>query len=463
MSESPHPVPRPAPEGVQQSKKPSRIPAFIPIAVIGAVLLGIVIIALVVVLALRTFVFPSHLDGIPLEVTRVSPLGPSPLPFPPLVEVGDTQVILQIPVALEAGNRSFPVLPSDPDGGAWADPSLYPDHAIWVYGTVVNYVMGLEATPDNRALLAGLGADAPLLLQLSGGARLIFRVTRQETVAPDDTAIFAQSQPGLTLLLLGEGEEERMAVLAGFDRAEEPTPQADSPAAGLGQPVNVGDVRVTAIEGHGEPGGADQPPGTMAYLVEFSARNVGQSSLDTRGFSTELVDGVGNRYLPSPSIAAQGWYGPLQGKLAPGEEVNGTAGYLVPEGLEGPTLTWLFGPQVGSELRARFSIPYTPPSVTAPAWSDVTILEAFLGEGGATLHVVAQVHNLAASTLTVTDGDVSLSSSAGVGELQVAAPPFPWAIAAGEAREVELQFARPQASTAVVTILGYTFEISGMP
>lgn len=142
--------------------------------------------------------------------------------------------------------------------------------------------------------------------------------------------------------------------------------------------------------------------------------------------------------------------------------MNGTAGYLVPEGLVGPTLTWVFGPQPASELRARFAIPYTPPTV-APAWPEVTVLEAFLGENGSVLHIVAQVHNTGTSTLTVTDDDVSLSSSAGPGELTLVSPPFPWTIAGGENREVEVQFARPEASTAVVAILEYTFEISGFP
>ena len=68
-----------------------------------------------------------------------------------------------------------------------------------------------------------------------------------------------------------------------------------------------------------------------------------------------------------------------------------------------------------------------------------------------------------ASLSEATAADVSLSSSAGPGELRVAAPPFPWTVAAGQSREVELQFLRPEASSCVVTILGYTFEVSGLP
>jgi hypothetical protein len=45
----------------------------------------------------------------------------------------------------------------------------------------------------------------------------------------------------------------------------------------------------------------------------------------------------------------------------------------------------------------------------------------------------------------------------------MAAPPFPWTIAPEDSRIVELQFARPEASSCAVDILGFTFEISGLP
>lgn len=457
--EEKHP-PAPQPETASGQKR--RLPSIPPILLVGGIVLGLILIGLVVFLALRPVLFPPHPAGIPLEITRVSFTSPLATPPPPIVEVGDTQITLPVPVTLEVGDHSFPVQPTGPGEGAWADPSAYPGFAIWVHGTVVNYVLGLEATEDNRAVVAGLRSGDPLSLHLSNGTRLIFHFVEQTEVSPDDATLFDQSHPGLTLVLLGEEETERTVAFADFDRAEEPTLPTGGPAAGVGQAVQVGDARVTVIEGHAGAGGGDLPPGTMTYLVEFSVSNTGQSPLDVEEFVMELVDGVGNRYLHSPSIAAQGQYGPLEGEVAADAEVNGTAGYIVPDGLIGPTLTWVFGPQPGSELRARFTIPYTPPAVS-PTWAVVEVLQAFLGEGNEALHVVAEVQNTGTSPLTVTANDIRLSSSAGPGELQVAAPPFPWTIEGGESREVELQFARPQASSCVVTILGYTFEISGLP
>lgn len=446
--------PTPRPETPPGKGRPRWPPPSVAVAVGGVIL---VLIALVVLLALRPLLFPARSAGIPLEITRVSSTSPLALPPPPIVEVGDAQVVLPVPVVLEAGGRSFPVQAAFVGEGAWP---AYPDAAVWVYGTVVNYVLGLEATEENQALVARLQSGDPLLLELSNGAQITFHVTRQEEVPADDPALFDQSRPGLTLVLLGEGEEGRPAVFADFDQVEEPAPTG-GPTVDVGQPVQVGDARVTVVEGHTQTS-HDLPPGTMVYLVEFSLQNTGSSPLDAGAFVMDLVDGVGNRYLPSLSVAGWGWHGLLMGEVAPGAEVNGTAAYIVPEGLVGPTLTWVFGPRPGSELRARFAIPHTPSAVVS-AWPEVEVLEAFLGEGGTALHVVAGVTNAGPGPLIVTADDISLSSSAGPGELVVAAPPFPWNIAAGESREVELQFARPEASSAIVTILGYTFEISGLP
>ena len=438
------------------------LPITIVAGAAGAVVL-LVLAVLFFMLVVRPMLFPARSAGIPLEVVRVSPsTSPLPYPPPPVAEVGDSQVALPVPVTLEVGGESFTVQSSAPDEATWTSPSLPSTSAVWVYGTVVNYVLGLEATAENQGLVEEVRSGDSIRLRLSSGAQLTFRVTRQETVRPDDPSIFLQSRPGLTLVLLGDEDAERLALFSEFDRAEEPTPEAGGPTTSVGQPVQVGAVQVTLSEGHAERGGGDVPAGMMVYLVEFSLQNTGQSPLDPAGLVMELVDGVGNRYQPSLSASQRGRFGPLLQGVVPGGSADGTAGYLVPEGLVGPTLTWVFGPQATSELRARFAIPYVPPPV-ADTLPEVTVREAFLGEGGEILHVVARIRNVGSSDLAATAADVSLSSSAGPGELRVAAPPFPWTVAADQSREVELQFLRPEASSCVVTILGYTFEVSGLP
>lgn len=424
--------------------------------------MALLLITLVALLALRPVLFPRRPEGIPLSVTRVIPgVSPLPVPAPPVAEIGNTEVSLPVPTSLEVGGRTFPVRPVRVEGGVWNVSESDTDAAFWAYSTVIHYVLGLEPTEENQALVGGLREGDGIGLRLSSGARLIFQVVRRKTVSPQDESLFFQTRPGLTLLVLEE-EGERPAVVADFRELVEPTPPETGPVAGPGQPVQVGTARVTVVEGHAERGLADLPVGTVAYFVEVSVQNDGTGSLFPREFAAELVDGDGNRYLPSLSLAGKGRYGLLPEEILAGGRAEGTFAYVIPEAVAGPALTWIFGPQAASELRARFSLPYTPPPV-APAEAEVTVTQAFLGEGGEVLHVVARVRNRGSAALTVTERDISLSSRAGPGELQVAAPPLPWEIGAGQEREVELQFARPRAPSCVVTIRGYTFEISGWP
>ncbi len=454
-------------ESVPTSSGPPSPPPRRPLARVSPVILwlggvgvAILLITLVALLALRPVLFPRRPEGIPLSVTKVTPgVSPLPVPAPPVAEIGNTEVSLPIPASLEVGGRTFPVQPVRVEGGVWNVPES-DSGAFWAYGTVVHYVLGLAPTEENRALVGGLREGDEIGLRLSGDVRLVFQVVRQKTVSPEDETLFAQTRPGLTLVVLEEGE--RPAAVADFRERIEPTPPASGPTAGPGQPVQVGAARVTVVEGHAERGLPDLPGGTVAYFVEAVVENGGTASLFPRDFAAELLDVDGNRYLPSPSLAGRGKYGPLPEEIHAGGRAEGTFAYVIPEAVAGPALTWVFGPQAASDLRARFSLPYTPPPV-AVAEAAVEVTQAFLGEGGEVLHVVARVRNRGSAVLRVTEKDISLSSRAGPGELQVAAPPLPWEIGAGQEREIELQFARPRAPSCVVTILGYAFEISGLP
>ncbi len=457
MAEQPESEVRPAEpsDGPIRSKGPVP-PSLPPLALwLGVTGLAVLLLTLLVLLALRPVLFPRRPAGIPLMVTRVSPaLSPLPAPALPVVEVGSAQVTLPVPVRLEARGKSFTVHPASRD---WLAPTRAQDAALWLNGTVVNYVLGLPDTSENRSLFFALEGD--LTLELSDGVRRIFRVSRRSRVPAGDERPLAQSRPSLTLILLDR--QEWQVVEADFAGQIEPTPAA-GPAIGLQQPVQVGDVRVTVLEGHAARGGEGLPVGAVVYFVELAVENTSSSPLSTDGLVMELLDGAGNRFTPSPSLASRGTYGPLPGVISPGDRVNGTAAYILPEAVAGPSFTWVFGPQAASPLRARFSLPYTPPPA-ATAWASVEVIQAFLGEGGERLHIIARIRNRGDAPLTVSEGDIRLSSSAGPGELEVAAPPLPWTMEPGQEREVELQFVRPRASSCVVTLLGFTFEISGMP
>jgi hypothetical protein len=97
-----------------------------------------------------------------------------------------------------------------------------------------------------------------------------------------------------------------------------------------------------------------------------------------------------------------------------------------------------------------------------PARAEVTITDALPSSDKSTLLIEGEIRNTGGSTLTVDRRDIVLSSSAGMGKLIMDTPPLPWTIEPGQTRVIELQFESPDASSVLLTLLGYSFEISGL-
>ena len=463
MSES---APTPTTGRASQSGQPRRgWLVIVPVA--GGLLLLLIAVVLMVFLGLRGVLFQGETNpGMRLEVTRQAPpISISPV-LPPscetIVSSGDVQVAVSLPISLTVGSAPFPVVAIVSDEGGWTRPPGYPGAAAWICGTVVNYVVVLEPLPENESLLASLRPGDEIKMHLANGVVLLFRFVEQREVAADETGVFEQVRPRLTLILEREGGTWQVATADYVAEAEPVEPSSATPVQ-LGLPVRVGDAQVTAVRGHVERGGPDLLPGTMCYLLEFSVENVGTVPLDTTAFSMQLQDRVGNVYLFSPAASAAGEHGPLGGEIAPGTTVQGTAGYLVPETLAGPTLIWTFSPWPGSALRASASIPYEPQAEPAAAGqAKVTITDVFFSRDGDTLIIEGEIQNVGEHPLTVKLDDISLTSSAGMGDLRVAAPPLPWTVQPGQMQVIELQYTTPEASAALLALLGYTFEIQGL-
>jgi hypothetical protein len=414
--------------------------------------------------------------GIPVEVVKLTPpAAPPATPVSPLshpqeacemiIGSDDVQMAVSLPVSLTVGGKPLSVVAIVSDEQGWTYPSAYSGAAAWVCGTVVNYVVGLEPTPESEALLVDLRPGDEIKMHLSNGAVLFFRFVEQRETEANEARVFEQVQPLLTLILEKEGGTWQVAT-ADYVSETEPVQPATGTLAEPGHPVRVGDAQVTVIEGHVERTGPDLASGTMYYLVEFSVENVGDAPLDTATFNMQLQDDVGSVYLLSSEASAIGDYGPLSGEIGVGVTMQGTAGYVVPETLVGPTLIWTFTPRPGSELRASVSIPYeadTGPSLSG--YAEVTIDEdsTFISTNGNRLVVGGEIENTGDGPITVDPSDITLTSSAGMSALSSAAPPLSWTIQPGQTQVFELQFEKPDASTALLTLAGYSFEIRGIP
>ena len=456
-----------------QASQPRR-GCLIVVPLIGGTLLLLVAVALILFLGLRPVLFGPEEEtnpGIPLEVVKLTPPGipVSPL-LPPLqtcetiIGSDDVQVAVSLPISLTVGGEPFPVVAIVSGEEGWAYPSGYPGAAAWICGTVVNYVVGLEPTPENEALLVGLRPGDELEMRLSNGVVLSFRFVERREAEANEGRVFEQVRPRLTLVLEKEDGTWQVATADYVSKTEPVQPPAGT-LVQPGQPVRVGDAQVTVIEGYVERTRPDLSPGTMYYLVEFSVENVGATPLNATTFNMQLQDDVGSVYLLSPEASAAGQHGPLGGEIGAGIVMQGTAGYLVPETLVGPAIVWTFTPQPGSELRANVRIPYEA-DVEPPLGSqvEVTIDEdgTFLSSNGNRLVIGGEIRNIGEEPLTVELGDISLTSSAGMSALSSAAPPLPWTIQPGQTQVIELQYERPDASTVLLTLLGYSFEIRGV-
>ena len=463
-------LPPPSTKGKFPKIKWSRRNCLLSIPILGGLSL-LLIAGMLILFAILKGTFFTPQDGgeddasIPVQVVKVTPtISASPLPPPScetIISSGDVQVAASLPISLTVGDKSFPIATTVLEGENWTYPSGHSGAVTWVCGTVVNYVLGLESTAENKALLADMRPGDEIKLHLSNGSRLTFRFVEQQEIEANAADVFKQTRPLLTLIMEKENGTWQIAAadyVAETEQVQPPTSQSQP-----GQPIHVGDAKITVTRGHAKSEGENLSAGTMYYLVEFSIENIGSSPLNTDSFAMQLHDDVGNQYLISPEASAAGEYGPLNGEIAPGTTAQGTAGYLTPKTLAGPTLTWTFSPQVSSELRASVSIPYegneeeTEPTAGQAA---VTITDAFLD--GDVLIIEGKVQNTGSGSFTVKIEDVSLTSSAGMGDLRMAAPPLPWTIEPDTPQIIELQYEKPNASTALLSLLGYSFEIQGL-
>lgn len=447
-----------------RSGKPEQPRWLVLAPVVAGVLLIAAAVILIVVFGVRNWLSGGETNpGMALSVIKLTatPFVPSaPSGCGTVLSSGDVQLAAPVPLSITVADRSFPVVAVVPDPSGWSYPPDGAGKAFWFCGTVVNYVFGFEPSAENRALLAGLRAGDGVKVYLSSGAQLLFRAAGRRETSANEPTVFTQNRPSLTLIVEGESGVWQ-AVTADYAAEAEPVLPPTVPVAQIGQLVSLGDVQVMVTASHAERQTPGLAPGTMYYVVEFTVHNLGAAALDASAFVMQLQDGLGNLYLLSPEASAFGDAGLMSGSVAPGETAAGSAGYLTPDPLAGPTLVWIFRPNPASELEASIGIPYqaeTRPVSAGRAY--VAITDAFLGDG--VLYIEGEVQNVGDAPITIEVSGITLSSTAGLSAPRAVAPPLPWTIQPGDVQVFELQYDKPAASSALLSLAGFSFEISGL-
>jgi hypothetical protein len=401
--------------------------------------------------------------------------GPDQPAAPPISEalvirVNETPVPVAIPSRLNLGTSSFAVVPFTVKDRRWEYDASATDTAYWVPGTLVNYVIGLHASGENRQIVDALRPDDLITLDTSLGTQR-YRVAEQATIRESDVGALAeQATPRLTLVMMGEGGGQRRVVLAQY--TDESTPNE---LASVGSAINLGDVRVTALDQRLVPGRAAGLPAGKNYLqVDFQVTSLLTDTtkvLDAAQFFAELTDGIGTVYQVSlDGSSASGARGFSKGALPPGGTITATAGFEVPNSLQGPTLEWTFRSDKATPYVARVAIPYRPilaePTIapTRASVAEVRILAANISPDGNEVRIVGTVRNLTNQFLPASLQEITMSGPGGqFVPLNSALPAFPWNITAGETLAFQLSFARPQgAGPYVFSLFDQSFEISGL-
>lgn len=371
------------------------------------------------------------------------------------------------PSSIAMKGLEFRVLPYVvQDDGEWRYPAGQSGTAVWIYGTIINYVFGIEHTEANEALLDSLVEGSPITMTTSSNRVYRFGFTGREEVVSPGPELLAQNQPGLTLMTLGGKRDTHLVVYAEYLLPDEglETGGSAGPSVSVGEPTQLGDIRLTVLETSYVYDHPETPEGWAFFQVDYQIENLSQETLDPNRFRMELQDGTGATYSLNLPASQAGTFGYLMLTIPPNTVAMGTAGYLVPAPLQGPKLSWSFSRLDTPERVIKVLIDFQPPAeiVDPGMLAAVSLSGAELSGDRTLLTVWGTVLNNSEEELLVTLDDVTLRGADDLMALRAADPALPWTVQAGAALSFRLAFQRPSSSVATFQVLNQPFEISGL-
>lgn len=406
--------------------------------------------------------------------------GPGPTPDPTilseyslpsadaiLVDSGTPHSQVNAPISLTLKGLQFAVLPYQvrPDG-EWHYPAGQSGTAVWVYGTVVNFVIGIEQTEANSALLRSLAPGDEITMTTTSGWQYHFGFAGREELESPGADLFAQTQPKLTLVSLGGEAGTRLVVYGEYlmSVGEAESEQDEGLSVSLGEAALLGEIRVTVLGASYVYDDPELPQGWAFYLVDYQIENLSQEVLDPNRFRMQLQDGEGNTYSVNLPASQAGTFGYLLLTIPPNTVAHGTAGYLVPAPLQGPKLGWTFEQLGAPENVVKVLIDFESPQETVDArqLATISLTRAELSGDRTLLSVWGTATNEGEDELVVTGEDITLSGEGSPMALRSADPAPPWTVEPGGTLSFRVVFQRPGSRTATFALLDQSFEITGL-
>jgi hypothetical protein len=422
-------------------------PARRPMLVLG---LGAVAIAIVLLVIAFTQIKPPVEEPTPTPDNCVINCGPGP------------QVAQIVPQVLHIRNRSRSIVPVNVSKGNW-NSTADVDQAEWVFGTLVNYVIGLPASQENSDMLQAMSEADEIALDLSNGQTLSFRYAGRQFISPGSTDIFAQTHPGLTLVLLGDNNSQRIVVTANYLPDSEVGKPVPSSLAQINTPVQLGTTKVTVLSGRYIVNAPGLPVGSAFYLVDFTVENITSSPINAGDFVVGLQDYANQKYRLSKEASSLGPNSPVTGTLQPGTAATFTAGFEVPTNVTGPVLVWTFKPTPSFKAQANVAVPLVGPTPTPDPRSKITVqvTQAYFSTDQSEMIIVGGIGNPTNSPVTISPADISLSTPEGIlATLHSTEPPLPINLGPGQNQTLTLSFSRLPSASAVLKVVFASFQLT---
>ncbi|GIK42100.1 MAG: hypothetical protein BroJett011_59330 [Chloroflexota bacterium] len=365
---------------------------------------------------------------------------------------GGVKTSLVVPRTLEVKGVSFVVQPMQITSGDW--PLSDDERAVsWIYGTVINYTLGMHATPDNKALLSSLGPGDTLILRMSTGPVYRFAFADIVRVSPQSSEIFRQTRPGMTIALLGDEEASTRIVIRALYLSESDLGMdmtAPVKNTNLGETVVLADtLRLTPLGSRSVELQGMNMPGYKFLTVDFTIENKSGLPFTTSSF-IHHIKAAGMTYAAVsvlPQVNSQLPYPPLPAVLQASDVVTTTAVYAVPEAGLAETLVWSFAPDpTGEDVEVSL-----PPNTTSPP--TVTVKNANLE--GSTLQLTFYIEN-PSQDIEINSNDLKIEG----GTLSSIGNYFPWQAPAGNPREFFLLLSPDGSGRLTISFLHQAFEVT---
>ncbi len=274
--------------------------------------------------------------------------------------------------------------------------------------------------------------------------------------------MFSQKTPGLTLVLLGSEGGER-TVIRGRYVVPEASGRSGSPVVELGETTQIDDVQVTVTGASYILDRPEAPAGFAFYMVDYTVQNVGLSALDTTVLQLVLMDALGNQYAVSPAASQIGNNPPLAGFLNSNQNLQATAGYQIPIGLNSSSLNWVIT-RSDTNGQVQVTIPFGGGTEGAKG-ADISLNQATVSDDLSTLVLGGQIVNGGKQPMLVTESDITLVTDDGSAYLILSTnPAFPWTVEPNQTVQYQVTFQWPIAEgKAVFSVLNQSFELSSLP